>query len=98
MSAPDTLGYEPEPTDVAAEIEGVLGDITDPMERYHRATAAQAHHDAVSAALADERARICAALWDGGQGQSYAQIGEVIGRSRSKAQQLVERGRVLPEQ
>lgn len=95
MTTPDTLGYEPEPTDVAAEIEGVLGDITDPMERYHRATAAQVHHEAVSAALADERARVCAAWWDGGNGLTFAKIGELIGASRSRAQQLVERGRSL---
>lgn len=96
MTAPDTLGYEPEPTDVAAEIEGVLGDITDPEERYHRATAAQVHHEAVSAALADERAWVCAAWWDGGNGLPFAKIGELIGASRSRAQQLVERGRALP--
>lgn len=91
-----TLGYEPEPTDVAAEIENAIGDITDPEERYHRATAAQVHHEAVSTALADERARICAEWWDGGNGLTYAKIGELIGASRSRAQQLVERGRTLP--
>lgn len=93
MTSPTTNGYEADPANVAAELGDTLGDITDPAERYHRATAAQAHHDAVSAALADERARICAAWWDGGNGLTYAKIADLIGTSRSRAQQLVERGR-----
>ncbi|MER7126731.1 hypothetical protein [Micrococcus luteus] len=96
MPDPTTLGYEAEPTDVTAEMDGILADITDPLERYHRATAAQAHYDAVSAALAVERARVCADLWDGGKGLSYDKIGKLIGASRARAQQLVERGRDLP--
>ena len=89
----DTFGYEAEPSDVAAEISGLLDDITDPLEVYHRATAAQAHHEAVAAALTDERRRACAAMWDNGNGLSYARIADLIGTSRSRAQQLVERGR-----
>lgn len=92
----DTFGYEAEPSDVAAEISGLLDDITDPLEVYHRATAAQAHHEAVAAALTDERRRACAAMWDNGNGLSYARIADLIGTSRSRAQQLVERGRALP--
>ena len=50
-------------------------------------------------ALAAERAAIAAA-WNtpgkDGLSLSYAQIASLIGGSRSKAQQLVERGRRLP--
>ena len=82
-----------DPRDVATEIENILSNITTPLERYHRATAAQTHHEAVAAALTDERSRACAAMWDGGSGLSYARIADLIGTSRSRAQQLVERGR-----
>lgn len=92
MADATTIGYEAEPTDVAAEVEGILSDFADPLERYHRATAAQVHHQAVVAALADERACIAAALSAGGM--SYAAIAEALSLgSRSRAQQLVERGR-----
>lgn len=89
-----TLGYEAEPGDVEAAVADIART-PDLMERYARASAEQAHHDAVSAALADERARVCAEWWDGGTGLSYARIGDLIGASRSRAQQLVERGRAL---
>lgn len=94
MSDPTTLGYEPEPTEVETEVAAALDGFTDLAARYARATATQAHHQAIVNALADERARIAAELWAGGQGLSYAKIAEVLNLgSRARAQQLVERGR-----
>jgi hypothetical protein len=96
---PTTLGYKDEPQEVAAEVAGLLDGWDDPLARYHAATAAQVHHQAVVNALADERARIAAGWNDPGRGggskMSYQQIADLLGMSRSKAQQLVERGRTL---
>jgi hypothetical protein len=94
MTDRSTAGYEAEPTDVAAEVSGILGDLADPVERYHRATAAQVHHQAVVDALAAERAKVAAELWDGGNGLSFTKIADaLLLGSKARAQQLVERGR-----
>lgn len=92
MTDKTTLGYEAEPTNVAAEVASILADITDPLERYQRATSAQVHHMAVADALAAERAAALKALND--DGLSYAKIADVtlIG-TRGRVQQLVERAR-----
>ncbi|WP_406117622.1 hypothetical protein [Streptomyces sp. NBC_00989] len=97
MTTP-TTGYEAEPTDVAAEVDGHLADITDPLERYHRATAAQAHHQAVAAALQAERDKALALLNTpdpDGCRLTYEQIAEqvTVGLTRSGVQKAVERGR-----
>jgi hypothetical protein len=70
----------------------------DPLARYAAATSAQAHHQAVAAALAAERGRIAAALnspGPDGTRLTYEQIAGHFGTSRSNAQKLVERGRRL---
>lgn len=83
-------------TDVAAEVRALLADETDPAARNARILAAMAHHQAVIEALATERARIAAELWDGGNGLSYQQIAHALSLgTRTRAQQLVERGRKL---
>jgi len=97
MTTP-TTGYEAEPTDVAAEVDAYLDDITDPLERYHRATAAQAHHQAVVAALQKERDKALAALNtpdEDGWRLTYQQISEQVtaGLTVSGVQKAVERGR-----
>lgn len=90
MTPPDTAGYEAEPTDVAAETAW-LGEFTDPLERYARASSAQAHHEAVVAALSRERADAALELYrDVG---SYGKVADLIGCSRGRAQQLIERAR-----
>lgn len=95
MTTP-TTGYEAEPVDVTAEVEGHLVDITDPWDRYVRATAAQAHHEAVIAALQRERDWALAAL-NSGQGEaprlSYEALAERTNLTRSGVQKAVERGR-----
>jgi len=96
MTDPATLGYEAGPSDAAAEVAAIIDGWDDPLARYSAATAAQVRHQAVVAALGAERARIAAALNDpaspGGK-LSYQQIAGLLGISRSKAQQLAERGR-----
>lgn len=91
-----TAGYEAEPTDVAAEVDAHLADITDPWDRYVRATSAQAHHDAVSVALQRERDKALAALNAGGTDTprlSYERLAATTGMTRSGVQKAVERGR-----
>ena len=85
--------YEAEPSDVAAVVAGELGDITDPLERYHRAGAAQALHAAVSDAFALERASAVLAMHEEG-GLSFQDIADVtlIG-TKGRVQQLVEKAR-----
>ncbi|MFF9003713.1 hypothetical protein ACF1GW_39110 [Streptomyces achromogenes] len=93
MSMP-TTGYEAEPSDVAAEVASHLEDITDPLERYHRATAAQVHHKAVAAALQQERDKALAEL--NADGASYDKLTTLVpGLSRPGVQKAVERGRRL---
>ncbi|MFJ4880016.1 hypothetical protein ACIP93_33080 [Streptomyces sp. NPDC088745] len=97
MTTP-TTGYEAEPTDVAAEVDGHLADITDPLERYHRATAAQAHHQAVAVALQAERDKALALLNapdENGHRLTYQQLAErvTVGLTQSGVQKAVERGR-----
>ncbi|MFI5987326.1 hypothetical protein ACIBEA_41455 [Streptomyces sp. NPDC051555] len=103
MTTTPTLGFEPEPADIAAEVEGHLGNVTDPLERYNRATAAQAHHEAVVRALQGERDMALAAMNAGtgsAPGLSYAEIQHhvTVGLSRSGVQKAVERGRRGPAQ
>ncbi|MFD7868121.1 hypothetical protein [Streptomyces sp. NPDC059783] len=87
-----TTGFEPEPSDVAAEVASYLADVTDPLERYHRATAAQAHHQAVLSALQQERDRSLARL--NADGLSYEKLADLVpGLSRAGVQKSVERGR-----
>lgn len=93
MTTP-TTGYEAEPSDVAAEVASHLDDITDPLERYHRATAAQAHHQAVVAELQRERDKALAEL--NADGASYEKLTTLVpGLTRSGVQKAVERGRQL---
>lgn len=94
MTTP-TTGYEAEQADVTAEVASHLDDITDPLERYHRATAAQAHHEAVVAALQAARDKALAQL--NADGLSYERIRETVtvGLTRSGVQKAVERGRTI---
>ena len=84
--------YEAEPTDVDAIVSSELSDFTDPLERYHRAGAAEALHSAAAHRFALERARTLAEMNDAGM--SYQQIADVtlIG-TRGRVQQLVEKAR-----
>lgn len=90
MTTP-TTGYEPEPGDVAAAVADWIGDTHDPSELYSRATAGQAHHEAVAAALQRARDRALACL--NADGLSYEKLTELTSLSRSGVQKAVERGR-----
>ncbi|RNF86762.1 hypothetical protein [Streptomyces botrytidirepellens] len=95
---PTTVGYEPEPTDVAAEVAAILEEITDPIELYERATAAQVHHQAVVEALSLFRSRCLAGLNTpgvDGTKSSFEQISGYTGLTRGGVQKLVQRGRSL---
>lgn len=67
----------------------------DPLRRYQALTRAQGVHEAVTKRIAAERARAVAEMH--GSGLSYARIAEVIGFTRSRAQQLVERAEPPPK-
>jgi hypothetical protein len=95
MTTP-TTGFEAEPKDVATEVANHLNDITDPSERYSRATAGQAHHEAVARALQTERDIALAQLNAPALGPgklSYEVLAVRTGLSRSGVQNAVERGR-----
>jgi hypothetical protein len=97
VTDPTTQGYEADPDEVEALLNDALGDITeepDPVIRYTMLSKLLVLHDVVVGRIASERARAVAAMHTPG-GMSYAQIGEAIGVSRSRAQQLVVRGRAL---
>lgn len=96
----DTIGYEAESTDVDALLADVMTDINeepDPSVRYVLLSKAGVLYDALVSRIADERARVAAEMWDEGRGLSYAKLADALSLgSRSRAQQLVERGRALP--
>lgn len=98
---PSTLGYEPDPHEVDAIVDDILEDLDDPMHRYVAATAGQVFHQVVAEKLAAVRAGIAADFnvtdEEDGSRLSYAQIAELLGMSRGRAQQLVEKGRVAAE-
>lgn len=86
----ETAGYEAEPADVAAETAW-LEEFTDPLERYHRATADQAHHEAVIAELARVREQAVARMH--GDGLPLRKIAELVGTSPGRVQELIRRDR-----
>jgi hypothetical protein len=92
----DTLGYEAEPADVDATVADIAAT-PDLMERYTRATAEQAYHEAVVQRLKEIREETVARLNRGDDGPrlSYEKIADLLlpGKSRAAAQQMVERGR-----
>lgn len=96
MTDQTTQGYEADPDDVQALLDVVLADVADepdPAIRYVMLTKSLVLHQALVGRIADERARAVAAMHTPG-GMSYSQITEALGLgSRSRAQQLVERGR-----
>jgi hypothetical protein len=61
----------------------------DPLVRYDALTAAQASYEDLAKRIAAERARAVSQMHDAGL--SYGGIAELIGFTRSRAQQLVER-------
>lgn len=89
-----TTGYEAEPTDAAAMVAH-LGEFTDPMELYARASAEQALLEAAARLATGHKARALALLHR--EGLSYAQIAELpwVAETRSGVQKLVEQGRGL---
>lgn len=89
-------GYEAEPTEVDAVWQAVVGerDIDDDMEWWTHLSSRLALLAETERRVHDERARI-AERWSRVDGDSFAAIGDRIGLTRARAQQLVERGREL---
>lgn len=84
--------YEAEKADIEAIVAAELSDIADPLERYHRAGAAQALHSAVSDAFALERAKAMLGMKDAGMSlQAIADV-TLIG-TRGRVQQLIKKAR-----
>ncbi|MER6830917.1 hypothetical protein ABT352_33325 [Streptosporangium sp. NPDC000563] len=95
---PTTQGYEADPADVEALLDTAISDALaepDPLIRYTLLTKDLVLYEALVGRIAQERYRTVAAMSSPG-GMSYAAIGDALGMSRSRAQQLVERGRILP--
>jgi len=69
---------------------------SDPLIRYDALTRAQSVYEAVAVRVASERARAVADMLT--SGLSYGRIAEVIGFTRARAQQLVERADPTPKQ
>jgi hypothetical protein len=79
-------------------VERVLASLIgehDPLTRYDALTRAQTVYEAVAMRVAAERARAVADMHD--TGLSYGRIAEVIGFTRARAQQLVERAEPTPK-
>ena len=81
--------------DVVEKVVASLIKERDPLIRYEALTCAQAVYDAVTVRVAAERARAVADMHDAGL--SYGRIAEVIGFTRARAQQLVERAEPTPK-
>lgn len=89
-------GYEAEPTDVDAVVNALVGerDMDDDMQWWVHLSSRLALLAETERRIHDERARL-AEKWSRVDGDSYAVICERVGLHRSRAQQLVERGREL---
>lgn len=85
-SPPDRGDLDAAVADIAA--------VTDPVQRYAQATAAQARHEAVCSRLAALRAAAMAAM--AADGLSMEEIARRTGLSPSQARQLVDRGQRDP--
>jgi hypothetical protein len=81
--------------DVVERVVSGLISEPDPLVRYDVLTRAQEMYDAVVMRVAAERARAVADMH--ATGLSYGRIAEVIGFTRARAQQLVERGEPTPK-
>lgn len=89
-----TDAYEADPTDVdalCADTIAAAEEETDPVLRDIIYAKQRALFAAAAARMAEERARNAAAM--NASGDSYAKIGDALGISRGRAQQLVEAGR-----
>lgn len=75
-------------------VSGLISE-PDPLVRYDVLTRAQQMYDAVVMRVAAERARAVADMH--ATGLSYGRIAEVIGFTRARAQQLVERAEPAPK-
>jgi DNA-directed RNA polymerase specialized sigma24 family protein len=94
MADADTPGTGVEPQELAAILDGLIGDPADDehdLAWYAHLTSRQALLTAAVDEVAGMRARALAGLH--AQGQSYGQIAAVTGLTRGRVQQLVERGR-----
>jgi hypothetical protein len=81
--------------DVVERVVSGLISERDPLVRYDVLTRAQEMYDAVVMRVAAERARAVADMH--ATGLSYGRIAEVIGFTRARAQQLVERAAPTPK-
>jgi hypothetical protein len=70
-------------------VAGLTQQQPDPLIRYQALSHAQEVYEAVARRIAAERARAVSEMHD--SGQSYGRIAELIGFTRSRAQQLAER-------
>jgi hypothetical protein len=70
-----------------------LEAIEDPLCRYREAVAAESLHRAALRRLVDVRALSALELHE--RGSSYGRIADSVGLTRARAQQLVQRGRVV---
>ena len=89
-------GYEAEQHEIDAVWDAVVGerDVDDDMEWWTHLSSRLALLAETERRVHDERARI-AEKWSRVDKDSYATIGERVGLTRARAQQLVERGREL---
>lgn len=94
MTDADTPGTGVEPQELAAVLDGLIGDRAadeHDLAWYAHLTSRQALLTAAAAEVAGMRARLVAGLH--AEGQSYAAIAATTGLTRGRVQQLVERGR-----
>lgn len=86
-------GYEPDPRDVKAILDGLFDtdDLADPTLMYIQATKMQALHTAVVDQLGQLRAAAVQQLCN--TGLSYQQAADHIGLTKPRVQQLLMRAR-----
>jgi hypothetical protein len=95
-------GYGVEEHEVQAVLDFLVGERdpgVDPLARYAELSSRQTLLAEVGQRIADLRAQIgydiYRSLGEGRRERSFAWLAELVGTSRSRAQQFVERGRVL---
>lgn len=96
MTDSSLLGFGIEEHEVDAVYNALVGarDGEDLLPRYAFLSSRQVLFDAVAKRLASERAEVAAELYDDlGEGRSYAKVADILGISRPRAQQFIERAR-----
>lgn len=99
MSDNSIPGFGTEPSEVETVLNALVGERApgeDSSAWYMHLSARQVLLDAAVKAIADQRALVAAEIYQQlGDDRSYTKVANILGASRPRVQQLIERARTL---